>query len=296
MNRILTALVLALMLTACAETASDSSEGDGAMERSAISTEGLPPESERLATERRLQLERSVDQWFLAYQQQEFSKADGLATHLEQYVNNHLAAIERDVQTSSPRFRKVAAAALGFSGKEEVVPVLIGALKDPFQDVVLASLLSLWRLSLSGVKVPAQPVAPLLGHSVADIRSNAAMVLAHAVTPADKDLFLPLTSAMEDEDAGVRLHAAVALGALGEPDAVPFLVKALDDPKALVRIRSAYALGRIGSRAAVPALIDHLDDPNNDVSKAIHKALQTITGQKIPRLKHEWKNYWKENA
>lgn len=252
----------------------------------------LPSEDSRARTERRLQLERSIDQWWIAFQKQEYGKSDGIASALEVFVNKNFDAILSDLKAGSPRFRKVAAAGLGFSGKPEAVDPLMGALQDPFADVILASLLALRQLSLTGNAVPAAPVVPYLGHSDGDIRSNAAMVLSHVATPGDGELFLPLTTAMEDASPSVRSHAAAALGVIGDSDALPFLIRALEDDKALVRIRSAYALGRINDRRAVPALIKTLDDPDNDVSKAAHKSLKVVTGQDIPRLSKEWDAYW----
>ncbi len=250
-------------------------------------------EDSRVRTERRLQLERSMEQWWAAFQRQEYGKADGVAAALETYVNKNFDGVLKDLKTASPRFRKVAAATLGFSGKQEAVPALLDALGDPFSDVLFGSLLSLWRLSLQPGKIdiPANEITPYLIHGDPGIRSNAAMVLAHTTKKGEGVLFLPLTAAMEDSSPQVRVHAAAALGALGDPDAVPFLKKGLDDKLPLVRIRSALALGRIESRRALRPLIDHMDDPDKDVAKAIHKSLMRISGQKIDRIQKEWMNY-----
>lgn len=287
---------IALLALGCASNDAAEEENPNPENGATSSTDrdpgALPSEDSRVRTERRLQLERSIDQWWIAFQKQEYGKSDGIASALEVFVNKYFDAILDDLRSASPRFRKVAAAGLGFSTKKEAVPPLIDALQDPFADVILASLLALRQLSLAGNDVPAKPVVPYLGHSDADIRSNAAMVLAHVASPGDGDLFLPLTTAMEDSSASVRSHAAAALGVIGDADALPFLIRALEDRKALVRIRSAYALGRIGDRRAVPSLIAAIDDPDNDVSKAAHKSLQQVTGQKIPRLSKEWHAFW----
>jgi epoxyqueuosine reductase len=54
--------------------------------------------------------------------------------------------------------------------------------------------------------------------------------------------------------SGLRRNAAVALGNLGDPRAVPALAQALDDPDPIVRGHAAWALGRIGGNGAVHAL------------------------------------------
>ena len=252
----------------------------------------VPASPTRERTERRLQLERSLDQWWVAFQRQEFAKADGLATALEQFVNKYMDEIVADLSHQNPRWRKIAASGLGFSGRNEAVAPLMKSLRDPFAEVVLGGLLSLGRLAEAGKEVDATQVTPYLGHADADIRSNAALVLVHATKKGQGELFLPLTGAMEDSDPGVRVHVAAALGALGDADAVPFLLRGLKDRMALVRIRSAYALARIGDNRAIPDLIVALDDSSEDVSKAAYKSLKRMTGQDFERRRAVWETYW----
>ena len=59
--------------------------------------------------------------------------------------------------------------------------------------------------------------------------------------------------------AGMRRNAAVALGNIGDPEAVPALVRALGSEPALVRGHAAWALGRIGGDKAAAALSARLD-------------------------------------
>jgi epoxyqueuosine reductase len=58
--------------------------------------------------------------------------------------------------------------------------------------------------------------------------------------------------------AGMRRNAAVALGNVGDPSAVPALVRALNSEPVLVRGHAAWALGRIGGEAAMAALAERL--------------------------------------
>ncbi len=53
---------------------------------------------------------------------------------------------------------------------------------------------------------------------------------------------------------GLLRNVCVALGNIGDPVAVPALIKALSDREALVRGHAAWALGRIGGREAQAAL------------------------------------------
>jgi HEAT repeat protein len=56
------------------------------------------------------------------------------------------------------------------------------------------------------------------------------------------------------------VQAAEALGKLGDPQAIPALIKALGDSDWDVRCAAAEALGKIGDPQAVPALIQALGD------------------------------------
>ncbi len=53
---------------------------------------------------------------------------------------------------------------------------------------------------------------------------------------------------------GFLRNVAVALGNIGNAEAVPALIGALDDDEPLVRGHAAWALGQIGSAAALEAL------------------------------------------
>lgn len=53
---------------------------------------------------------------------------------------------------------------------------------------------------------------------------------------------------------GMQRNAAIALGNIGDPSAVPALVDALCGPYELVRGHAAWALGRLGGEYALAAL------------------------------------------
>jgi epoxyqueuosine reductase len=75
--------------------------------------------------------------------------------------------------------------------------------------------------------------------------------------------------------AGLRRNVAVALGNIGDPDAVPALVRALGAQEGLVRGHAAWALGRIGSEDARQALSDRLPSEEDGwVREEIELALE----------------------
>ena len=57
---------------------------------------------------------------------------------------------------------------------------------------------------------------------------------------------------------GLQRNVCVALGNIGDPAAVPALVRSLRAPDAVVREHAAWALGRIGGQEAAPALVSAL--------------------------------------
>jgi epoxyqueuosine reductase len=63
---------------------------------------------------------------------------------------------------------------------------------------------------------------------------------------------------------GLRRNAAVALGNLGDPRAIPALRSALDDDDPVIRGHAAWALGCIGGPDASAALANHLAKEADD--------------------------------
>jgi epoxyqueuosine reductase len=69
-------------------------------------------------------------------------------------------------------------------------------------------------------------------------------------------------------------NAAIALGNEGNPDSIPFLSSALEDPEPLVRVHAAWALGRIrGPRAQAVLERRKILEPEEAVRKEIDEGL-----------------------
>jgi epoxyqueuosine reductase len=78
--------------------------------------------------------------------------------------------------------------------------------------------------------------------------------------------------------AGIRRNAAVALGNIGDPSAVPALVSALNSEPALVRGHAAWALGRIRGELAIEALTERREiEPDEWVLEEIDLALSDLS-------------------
>jgi len=80
--------------------------------------------------------------------------------------------------------------------------------------------------------------------------------------------------------AGLRRNVAVALGNIGDPAAIPALIRALDSQPELVRGHAAWALGRLVGDDAVAALRARLETETDDwVIEEIDLALADITAK-----------------
>jgi epoxyqueuosine reductase len=76
---------------------------------------------------------------------------------------------------------------------------------------------------------------------------------------------------------GLLRNVCVALGNLGDPVAVPALIRALDDAEPLVRGHAAWALGRIGGGPARAALQEARDrEQDAAVLQELHYALTVL--------------------
>ncbi len=98
-----------------------------------------------------------------------------------------------------------------------------------------------------------------------DSRMDALVELARPGPRVDERI-AALAEALRDSSQKLGLRAAWALGQMGAP-AVPPLTRALTDRRAAVRMRALYALGAVGQPAApaAPAVRFALTDPDQSV-------------------------------
>jgi len=80
--------------------------------------------------------------------------------------------------------------------------------------------------------------------------------------------------------SGLRRNVAVALGNLGDPQAIPALALALSDPDPVVRGHAAWALGRIGGEEARAALAsamqrEEIPEVRQEIALALEDAWNT---------------------
>ena len=148
---------------------------------------------------------------------------------------------------------------------------LIGALRDPWAEVRAAAADALIDLCLaeSPLALPAagaeQPGASA-GGAEALLEERGALQSAVA----------PLLEALKDEYAAVRLHAAAALGWLGDPRAAAPLIACLQDADESCRGAAAQALGMLHAPMALKPLARAMGDSSPTVRQQVAEALGAL--------------------
>jgi hypothetical protein len=74
----------------------------------------------------------------------------------------------------------------------------------------------------------------------------------------------------------VRDHAATALGRMGDPRAIPYLMAMRDDPEEMVRFGVIQALGRLKAKEAEAFLLESLNDQSQLLRTAAASSLAHI--------------------
>jgi HEAT repeat protein len=95
-----------------------------------------------------------------------------------------------------------------------------------------------------------------------------------------------LVNALGDADGGVRSWAAVALGEIADPKAVPVLMEVAGDPAqdAGLRCNVIHALGRMKAAAATRLMRKLLADEKEAVQVQAAIALYRLTGEKVKQF------------
>lgn len=109
---------------------------------------------------------------------------------------------------------------------------------------------------------------------------------ASAARPPERSLNSTAAALAEARNEKVRVQAALVLGRLRDPRAIPALTRALADRSALVRAVAAQILGEfgdLGAESARPALEVASHDPSAFVRRHAIAALERLTRVPAPR-------------
>jgi NLR family CARD domain-containing protein 3 len=185
-------------------------------------------------------------------------------------------------------FAPQALAQVGQADPQAVIPALLEALKDEWDNVREAAAEALGQVG----QADPQAVIPALLEALKDENSFVKKAAAEAlgqVGHADPQAVIPaLFEALKDKKGWVRIAAAEALGQVGHADpqaVIPALFEALKDKKGWVRIAAAEALRQVGHadpEAVILPLLEILKDKDHEVKSAAAGALGKV-GQTNPK-------------
>jgi HEAT repeat protein len=171
----------------------------------------------------------------------------------------------------NPHVRFKAARALGHLEAEEASVPLVALLGGAQETQPLLELI----ISMGHKPVPA--LIEALGSSDVTLRELAAIALERiTVTHWHPDLPAALAAVLDDQSATVRLHAAIALGRTKEKEIVLPLSKALADEDAAVCKAAADSLAQLKDHSALPALLDYIVSLKSDPWAGGVKAFKTL--------------------
>jgi HEAT repeat protein len=160
---------------------------------------------------------------------------------------------------------------------------LIQALNHPVKNIRVAAAIDYPDLQdpriLSGLMEATQS-GDFLKQRYPEMRFNL-RVLIERMGPPAVPILLDL---LQSPNPLFRLHAADALGGLGEKRALAGLIDMLRDNDHDLRLRSARALGNIGDPAAAPHLVKALADDDENVRSATADALGKIGPNAVSEL------------
>jgi hypothetical protein len=240
-------LLLLLGLSACA--ASGSSDEDAPGETRPFVP--LPDEGPEPIGYFLKRFDRSLSSWsegkLAAANAREKNTLAALESDMRQRATKRKDELLRELESGAPANRRIAAAALGFSGDPAVLGPMLTALSDPDTELVQKSLLGIGILADKDTPL-AEILRQLERAPEAWTRNNAAFALleiARAGRRSD-DLREGAARALTDEEAGVRAQCATILGVVADESSVALLAPLLHDDANLVALAAAISLSSLG--------------------------------------------------
>ena len=154
---------------------------------------------------------------------------------------------------------------------EPAIPWLQAELKESHSEHV-----RMWVAEILGW-LNAASAAPVLMEALSDInpevRARAAAALGRIRD--DRAVHRLLELLISDPVPFVRVKVSQALGTIGHPAVIDYLITTLKDPEWWVRMRAVEALEKLGDKA-VAALLPALEDEDGEVRKRAAMALERI--------------------
>jgi len=200
-------------------------------------------------------------------------------------VNEHYAPIRGAVVQT-----------LGSLHDPRVVPALLPLLQEEQPHIRHAAALA---LAEAGDQHAIEPLLSWINDLTVPNRWESVKALEHFNQPQVVDALIAglrdpafYVTLAPDQPGSVREQAALSLGALSDPRAVPALIEALDYGYLPGRRRAAEALGMLKDKRAVAPLIAALRHFAGDAASAPAAALKAITGQNFGLDADRWQVWW----
>lgn len=135
-------------------------------------------------------------------------------------------------------------------------------------------------------------IKPHLKSGNAETRRAAVLAISRIEGP-DKNWLKRLHTYAQDEDAVMRLAAAIALTELGVDDCYLLLAEFLDDSDPRVRAEAVELIAGQREVQAVPLLIARLDEEHGALRLRIARVLRLLTGQDFGYSGGRWGAWWR---
>jgi HEAT repeat protein len=207
---------------------------------------------------------------------------DALGTIAEKYTDAVLPAVpalvERVLIDWDPHVRWRSLWALSVFpeevGQTQIFPGLRQGLENDDPRIV-------WNAVVGRAFLKQPDVAPLLNQGVLENEGFAQWeaVFCLRIVHDDESILLlaELIVDVETSEKRLRQEAAMTLGQIGDPRAIPALVAALRDPEAHVRWRAAVALASLEAVEALEAIEAALEKETHDFAiKQMHAAIERL--------------------
>jgi len=180
----------------------------------------------------------------------ETSKADTIFSALILMLKDSSVEVRRQTVMATRRFqnRKMTLALVQLIAQED---------NDQVKALICETLGQSQNLDSDTTPIVVQALIPCLYQAAKPVRSQAVKSLGLIRHP---NAVSPLIDVVKEtgEEANIRGMAAVALGQIGDLQAVPYLIPLLDHPDPIICSNVARALGQIGDRSAVKPMITTL--------------------------------------
>jgi len=170
------------------------------------------------------------------------------------------------------------------------VDVLLKAMRSRNTNIRSQSAKILRRMKHKSKKYTKQLNKILLSDPDPDVRGVIAKVMVYHHAKGTAAALIEALS--KDTAESVRMHAAWALGAIGDRKAVDVLISALNDEKTWVRLRAVGALKRLNAKKAVRHLVGRLSDSNVLVKDRAYEALRALTKKNLGKKESSWRKVY----